>query len=194
MPKKILKGFTLIELLVVVAIIGILSTIGVVAYSKYTKIAQIRAIKAQNNEIYNFIKTETSIQCINYSDKLSLSFERWGRKNTRIAECNSNWGSNNGNWTVVHKMGGAFRYYFMMNSEVQFKNPITSKQGFNPTCPSIGDAKNMKPGETCITYEGTGSRSISKNYCMNKGFDTWVLVVSKLPNNEFYFNCAGKVW
>jgi hypothetical protein len=52
----------------------------------------------------------------------------------------------------------------------------------------------MKPGETCITYEGTGSRSISKNYCMNKGFDTWVLVVSKLPNDEFYFNCAGKVW
>ena len=75
MPKKILKGFTLIELLVVVAIIGILSTIGVVAYSKYTTIAQTKAIKAQNNEIYNFIKIETSIQCINYSDKLSLSFE-----------------------------------------------------------------------------------------------------------------------
>ena len=52
----------------------------------------------------------------------------------------------------------------------------------------------MKPGETCITYEGTGSRSISKNSCMNKGFDTWVLVVSKLPNDEFYFNCAGKIW
>ena len=43
--------------------------------------AQTKAIKAQNNEIYNFIKTETSIQCINYSDKLSLSFER--RTNTK---------------------------------------------------------------------------------------------------------------
>ena len=29
---------------------------------------------------------------------------------------------------------------------------------------------------------------------INKGFDTWVLVVSKLPNDEFYFNCAGKIW
>ena len=62
MPKKILRGFTLIELLVVVAIIGTLSTIGVVAYSKYTKIAQIRAIKAQNNEIYNFIKNPVSLE------------------------------------------------------------------------------------------------------------------------------------
>ena len=106
---------------------------------------------------------------------------------------NDNWGSNNGSG-LVHQMGGVFRYYFMMNPEVQFKNPITSKQGFNPSCPSIGDARNMKPGETCITYEGTGSRSISKNSCMNKGFDTWVLVVSKLPNDEFYFNCAGKIW
>ena len=71
MPKKTVKGFTLIELLVVVAIIGTLSAIGVVAYSKYTKIAQTRAIKVQNIEIYNFIKTETATQCINYSDQLS---------------------------------------------------------------------------------------------------------------------------
>ena len=43
-------------------------------------------------------------------------------------------------------------------------------------------------------YESLGSRAISGNACTNKGFNTWVLVVSKLPNDEFYFNCAGKVW
>ena len=115
MPKKTLKGFTLIELLVVVAIIGVISAIGVVAYSKYSSMAQTKAIKAQNNEIYNFIKTETSIQCINYSDKLSLSFERWGRKNTRTAVCNSNWGSWNGDWDVVSKMFSVFKYYFQID-------------------------------------------------------------------------------
>ena len=194
MPKKIVKGFTLIELLVVVAIIGILSTIGAVAYAKYTKIAQIRAIKSQNNEIYNFIKTETSIQCINYSDQLSLSFERWGRVNKRTAVCNSNWGSWNGDWHVVSKMFSVFKYYFQMNPAMQFKNPVSGGVGYNPTCPSSGDARNMKPGETCISYESLGSRSVSGNACANKGFNTWVLVVSKLPNNEFYFNCAGKIW
>ena len=194
MPRKILKGFTLIELLVVVAIIGTLSTIGIVAYSKYTKIAQIRAIKSQNNEIYNFIKTETSIQCINYSDQLSLSFERWGRVNKRTAVCNSNWGSWNGDWHVVSKMFSVFKYYFQMNPAMQFKNPVSGGVGYNPTCPSSGDARNMKPGETCISYESLGSRSVSGNACANKGFNTWVLVVSKLPDDEFYFNCAGKIW
>jgi prepilin-type N-terminal cleavage/methylation domain-containing protein len=194
MPKKILRGFTLIELLVVVAIIGVLSTIGVVAYSKYTKIAQIRAIKSQNNEIYNFIKTETSIQCINYSDQLSLSFERWGRVNKRTAVCNSNWGSWNGDWHVVSKMFSVFKYYFQMNPAMQFKNPVSGGVGYNPTCPSSGDARNMKPGETCISYESLGSRAVSGNACANKGFNTWVLVVSKLPDDEFYFNCAGKIW
>ena len=194
MPRKILKGFTLIELLVVVAIIGTLSTIGIVAYSKYTKIAQIRAIKSQNNEIYNFIKTETSIQCINYSDQLSLSFERWGRVNKRTAVCNSNWGSWNGDWHVVSKMFSVFKYYFQMNPSMQFKNPVSSGVGYNPTCPSSGDARNMKPGETCISYESLGSRAVSGNVCANKGFNTWVLVVSKLPDDEFYFNCAGKIW
>jgi hypothetical protein len=37
-------------------------------------------------------------------------------------------------------------------------------------------------------------RAVSGNACANKGFNTWVLVVSKLPNDEFYFNCAGKIW
>ena len=194
MPKKILKGFTLIELLVVVTIIGVLSSIGVVVYSKYSSMAQTKVIKAQNNEIYNFIKTETSIQCINYSDKLSLSFERWGRKNTRTAVCNSNWGSWNGDWHVVSKMFSVFKYYFQMNPATQFKNPVSSGVGYNPSCPSSGDAKNMKPGETCITYESLGSRAVSGNACSNKGFNTWLLVVSKLPDDEFYFNCVGKVW
>jgi hypothetical protein len=81
-----------------------------------------------------------------------------------------------------------------MNPDVQFKNPVSNKQGFNASCPSSGDAKNMLPGETCITYESLGSRAVSGNACANKGFNTWLLVVSKLPNNEFYFNCAGKVW
>ena len=82
----------------------------------------------------------------------------------------------------------------LMNEEVKFRNPVSSKVGFNPTCPSIGDARNMKPGETCITYESLGSRAVSGNACANKGFNTWLLIVSKLPNDEFYFNCAGKIW
>ena len=77
---------------------------------------------------------------------------------------------------------------------VQFKNPVSSKQGFNPSCPSLGDARNMLPGQTCITYESLGSRAVSGNACSNKGFNTWLLIVSKLPNDEFYFNCAGKTW
>ena len=188
------KAFTLIELLVVVAIIGILAAVGVVAYKKYTSIAQTVAIKSQNNEIYKFIKLETSIQCLKYSDTLSLSFERWGRTNTRTAVCNSNWGSWNGDWHVVHKMHGVFKWYFQSNPNVQFKNPISSKQGFNSSCPSLVMAKNMLPGETCITYESLGSRAVSGEACANKGFNTWLLIVSKLPNDEFYFNCAGKIW
>ena len=191
---KIHKGFTLIELLVVVAIIGTLAAVGVVVYQKYISIAQTTAIKSQNNEINKFIKLETSTQCLKYSDQLSLSFERWGRTNTRTAKCNSNWGSWNGDWDVVSKMHRIFNYYFQMNPEVQFKNPVSSKQGYTSACPSLGDAKNMLPGQTCITYESLGSRAVSGNACSNKGFNTWLLIVSKLPNDEFYFNCAGKVW
>ena len=191
---KIHKGFTLIELLVVVAIIGILAAVGVVVYQKYISIAQTTAIKSQNNEINKFIKLETSTQCLKYSDQLSLSFERWGRTNTRTANCNSNWGSWNGDWDVVSKMHRVFNYYFQMNPEVQFKNPVSSKQGYTSACPSLVDAKNMLPGQTCITYESLGSRAVSGNACSNKGFNTWLLTVSKLPNDEFYFNCAGKVW
>tara|TARA_Y100000996_G_scaffold413159_1_gene400768 strand:- start:142 stop:717 length:576 start_codon:yes stop_codon:yes gene_type:complete len=188
------KGFTLIELLVVVAIIGTLASAGVVGYQKYTRIAQATAIKSQNNEINKFIKLETSTQCLKYSDQLSLSFERWGRINTRTANCNSSWGSWNGDWDVVHKMHRVFNTYFQMNPEVQFINPVSSKPGYTPTCPSLVDAKNMLPGQTCITYESLGSRAVSGNACSNKGFNTWLLIVSKLPNDEFYFNCAGKVW
>ena len=188
------RAFTLIELLVVVAIIGILAAVGVVAYQKYISIAQTTAIKSQNNEINKFIKLETSTQCLKYSDQLSLSFERWGRTNTRTANCNSSWGSWNGDWDVVSKMHRVFNYYFQMNPEVQFKNPVSSKQGYTSACPSLGDAKNMLPGQTCITYESLGSRAVSGNACSNKGFNTWLLIVSKLPNDEFYFNCAGKIW
>ena len=91
-------------------------------------------------------------------------------------------------------MQGAFSHYFQLNPEVHFKNPVSSKQGYNPSCPSLGDARNMLPGQTCITYESLGSRAVSGNACSNKGFNTWLLIVSKLPNDEFYFNCAGKTW
>ena len=144
----------------------------------------------------NILKLKTQTKCIKYSDKLSLSFEKRGRTFTVpwTAPCNSNWGSWNGDWHVVHKMHGVFKWYFQSNPNVQFKNPISSKQGFTPTCPSLGDAKNMLPGETCITYESLGSRAVSGEACANKGFNTWLLIVSKLPNDEFYFNCAGKIW
>ena len=188
------KAFTLIELLVVVAIIGILAAVGVVAYKKYISIAQTAAIKSQNNEIYKFIKLETSTQCLKYSDQLSLSYKRNGRTYKITAVCNSSWGSWNGDWDVVHKMHRVFNTYFQMNPEVQFINPVSSKPGYTSTCPSLVDAKNMLPGQTCITYESLGSRAVSGNACSNKGFNTWLLIVSKLPNDEFYFNCAGKVW
>ena len=190
------KAFTLMELMIVIVIIGILAAVGMVYFSKSITAAQTAAIKSQNDEIYNFIKLITQTKCIKYSDKLSLSFEKRGRTFTVpwTARCNSNWGSWNGDWDVVSKMHRAFKWYFQSNPNVQFKNPISSKQGFTPTCPSLGDAKNMLPGETCITYESLGSRAVSGEACANKGFNTWLLIVSKLPNDEFYFNCAGKIW
>ena len=190
------KAFTLMELMIVIVVIGILAAVGMVYFSKSITAAQTAAIKSQNDEIYNFIKLKTQTKCIKYSDKLSLSFEKRGRTFTVpwTAPCNSNWGSWNGDWHVVHKMHGVFKWYFQSNPNVQFKNPISSKQGFNPSCPSLGDARNMLPGETCITYESLGSRAVSGEACANKGFNTWLLIVSKLPNDEFYFNCAGKIW
>ena len=190
------KAFNLMELMIVIVVIGILAAVGMVYFSKSITAAQTAAIKSQNDEIYNFIKLKTQTKCIKYSDKLSLSFEKRGRTFTVpwTARCNSNWGSWNGDWDVVSKMHRAFKWYFQSNPNVQFKNPISSKQGFNPSCPSLGDAKNMLPGQTCITYESLGSRAVSGEACANKGFNTWLLIVSKLPNDEFYFNCAGKIW
>ena len=190
MPRKILKGFTLIELLVVVAIIGILSSIGVVAYSKYTKIAQTSAIKAQNNEIYNFIKTETSIQCINYSDYVSI---KYGSNNkTANAACNKN----NNEWHTVSGMYRPFKYYFSWKSD--FKNVIQShnqKNGMGGSCPNRASAdQSMKPGNHCISYESVGSHDMSKNACMNKGYNAWVVIGSMLPDKSYHFSCVGKTW
>tara|TARA_B100001175_G_C19329388_1_gene551739 strand:- start:206 stop:817 length:612 start_codon:yes stop_codon:yes gene_type:complete len=203
MPKKILKGFTLIELLVVVAIIGVLSAIGVVAYSKYTKIAQIRAIKAQNNEMNDFIKSTMATQCISYSDVLKLKFKQNNRDRTEIAPCNSSHNMYNGAWVVVSKMATAFKRYFAAKSD--FRNVIKGQTYYggnvpNPyamggSCPNRASADiTMKPGNHCISYESVGSRSMSKNACMNKGYDAWVIIGSMLPDKSYYFSCVGKTW
>ena len=203
MPKKILKGFTLIELLVVVAIIGVISAIGVVAYSKYTKIAQIRAIKAQNNEMNNFIKTNMATQCISYSDVLKLKFKQNNQDKTLTAACNSSHNMNNGAWVVVSKMSQAFKRYFAAKSD--FRNVIKGQTYYggnipNPyamggSCPNRKSADiTMKPGNHCISYEAIGSRDMSKNACMNKGYDAWVVIGSMLPDKSYYFSCVGKTW
>ena len=203
MPRKILKGFTLIELLVVVAIIGILSSIGVIAYSKYTKIAQIRAIKAQNNEMNNFIKTNMATQCISYSDVLKLKFKQNNQDKTLTAACNSSHNMYNGAWVVVSKMSQAFKRYFAAKSD--FRNVIKGQTYYggnapNPyamggACPNRKSADiTMKPGNHCISYEAIGSRDMSKNACLNKGYDAWVVIGSMLPDKSYYFSCVGKTW
>ena len=203
MPKKILKGFTLIELLVVVAIIGILSAIGVVAYSKYTTMAQTQAIKAQNNEMRDFIKTTMATQCISYSDVLKLKFKQNNQDKTLTAACNSSHNMYNGAWVVVSKMSQAFKRYFAAKSD--FRNVIKGQTYYggntpNPyamggSCPNRKSADiTMKPGNHCISYEAIGSRDMSKNACMNKGYNAWVVVGSMLPDKSYYFSCAGKTW
>ena len=196
MPKKIVKGFTLIELLVVVAIIGILAAVGVVAYSKYIKIAQISAIKTQNKEIHDFIKTTILTTCINYSDKVSLKYGSQNR--TSIAACNKST-----DWHTVGSMFRPFKYYFAGKSD--FRNVIQGQtypgtNNKNPyamagSCPNRASAdQSMKPGNHCISYESLGSRSFSQNACSNKGFGAWIIVGSMLPDKDYYFSCVGKTW
>ena len=204
MPKKIVKGFTLIELLVVVAIIGILSAIGVVAYNKYTKIAQIKAIKAQNNKMNNFIKATISTECINYSDKLTVKYLQNGRERTTAAFCNSSHNMYNGAWAVVHNMSGVFKRYFQAKQDL--RNVIQGQTysgggntlnpyGYGGACPNRASADiTMKPGNHCISYEGLGSRDMSKNACNNNGYNAWILIASMLPDKSYYFSCVGKTW
>ena len=191
MPKKIAKGFTLIELLVVVAIIGILSAIGVVAYNKYTNIAQIRAIKIQNKEMNDFIKTSMLTQCLNYSDKVTLKFTQNNREKTEVASCNSSHNMYNGAWVVVSKMSRIFKRYFAAKSD--FRNVIQGQTyyggnvpnpyGMGGSCPNRGSADiTMKPGNHCISYESVGSHDMSKNACTNL-CNIWSV-------NFFAFSCT----
>jgi len=197
------KAFTLIELLVVVAIIGILATVGVVAYKKYISIAQTAAIKSQNNEIYKFIKLETSTQCLKYSDQLKLKFKQNNRDKTLTASCNSTHNMYQGAWAVVSRMAPAFKRYFAAKSD--FRNVIKGQTYYggnvpNPyamggSCPNRASADiTMKPGNHCISYESVGSHNMSKNACMNKGYDAWVVIGSMLPDKNYYFSCVGKTW
>jgi prepilin-type N-terminal cleavage/methylation domain-containing protein len=193
---KIVKGFTLIELLVVVAIIGILSSIGVVAYSKYTKIAQISAIKAQNKEIHDFIKTTILTTCINYSDSVSL--KTGNRNRIWTAACNKSI-----DWHTVASMYRPFHFYFAGKSDFRnviqghtyagsnIKNPYAMGGG----CPNrLSADQTMKSGNHCISYESLGSRSFSQNACSSKGFGTWIIIGSMLPDKDYYFSCVGKTW
>ena len=197
------KAFTLIELLVVVAIIGILATVGVVAYKKYISIAQTAAIKSQNNEIYKFIKLETSTQCLKYSDQLKLKFKQNNRDKTLTASCNSTHNMYQGAWAVVSRMAPAFKRYFAAKSD--FRNVIKGQTYYggnvpNPYamgggCPNRASADiTMKPGNHCISYESVGSHNMSKNACMNKGYNAWVVIGSMLPDKSYHFSCVGKTW
>ena len=97
----------------------------------------------------------------------------------------------------------AFKRYFAAKSD--FRNVIKGQTYYggnvpNPyamggSCPNRASADiTMKPGNHCISYESVGSHDMSKNACMNKGYNAWVVVGSMLPDKSYYFSCAGKTW
>ena len=190
------KAFTLMELMIVIVIIGILAVVGMVTFGKFTTAAQTTAIKAQNKEIHDFIKTTILTTCIKFSDKVSLKYGSQNR--TWTAACNKST-----DWHTVGSMFKPFQLYFAGKSE--FRNAIgpqtipgsnvKNPYAMGGSCPNRASADiTMKPGNHCISYESLGSRSFSQNACSSKGFGAWIIIGSMLPDKSYYFSCVGKTW
>ena len=78
-----------------------------------------------------------------------------------------------------------------------FRNVIQGQTvaGMGGSCPNRASSdQSMKPGNHCISYESTGSRSFSQNACSSKGYDAWIIIGSMLPDKDYYFSCVGKTW
>lgn len=191
------QAFTLIELLVVVAIIGVLATVGVLVFNGFVKYSQDAAIKSQNQNIYKFIQSNVTMQCIGKRDenKIKLTWNSgapWFQDKSSEKLCNETWGSPP-EWTEVANISSLFNTYYKSNPEVNIKNVVDQQSAYGQ-CPSIGDLNNLSPGKYCITYESTGSKLDNACYKDTGRYETWIRISSILSDKTIYTNCVYNTW